>query len=521
MNNNKRQNSILTLVAIALLVAGCNQADSPESASPPDVAPATKAAYPVDQVEFQKNGFMSDPDAKLLIENAKRSAALQVYLWSLPRVLMEVARIGNREMGVGPLTMPVTEDGLKPSTVIPTANQSTIYMILNTDFDGEPLVIEFPENALGYINDGWQRSLYDGIPDGKKAKPIFIVPLNYDGEIPSEDDYTILRPNTAGGLFLARGLITPEEGSKERAVAEIKTSKIYYYKNRNNIPEQKFVNWSEEPYRNMNVFDFPRGISYWQVLNDVVQKDLVDDENRAMYGLTQFLGIEKGKPFDPSPEMRELLTKMEDVAYKTAHAIGFSEYYAPRYYENGTDWTRIFLVPLDPEDARTGSREVFDYRNYLGVYQRAHFAQNAQSTSPLAAMKFVGSGSQYLYSHGDNDHNTLDGAETYRLHVPANVPAKNFWSITLYDPISRSMLQGTGSDNVTIDSNNKLITNADGSYDLFVGPDDSKIPEMYRGTPNFAATNPDKGLMVYFRFFGPLEPFFDKTWQLESFEKIK
>ncbi len=499
---------IIRIIAIMLAVPGAALAQ-------------TKAVYPVDKIEFQKNGYVSDADAKLLIESAKRSAALQVYIWSLPRILMEKARIGNRVMGVDTLTMPVAEDTLKTSTIIATANQSTIYMIVWVDFDIEPLVIEYPENALGYINDGWQRSLYDGIPDGKKSKLIFIVPLNYEGEIPPESDYTILRPKTATGLFLARGLTTPEEGSKERAVAEIKKSKIYYYKDRNKIPKQKFVNWSEEPYRNMDLFGYPRGMKYWELLNEVVQKDLVNNEDRAMYGLIQFLGIEKGKPFKPSREMVELLTKMEDVGYKTVHAVGFSNYFAPRYYDNGTDWTRIFLVPLDPEDARKGSREVFDYKNYLGVYQRAHFAQNAQSTSPLAAKKFVGSGSQYLYSHSDSDHNTLDGAETYRLHLPANVPAKNFWSITLYDPISRSMLQGTGSDDVTIDSNEKLIQNADGSYDLFVGPDDSKTPAEYRGTPNFAATNPDKGLMVYFRFFGPLEPFFDRSWQLESFEKIK
>jgi hypothetical protein len=236
MKNRKLTKSILVLVAIAVLsvlVPACTTSDQ------------TKAVYPIDKIEFQKNGFMSDGDAKLLIENAKRSAALQVYLWSLPRISMEQMKIANREMGIDTLTMPVTEDILKPSTVIATANQilkpstviatanqSTIYLILAIDCDGEPLVIEYPDNALGYIDDGWQRSLYDGIPDGTKAKPIFIVPLNYEGEIPSESEYTILRPKTATGIFLARGMITPEEGSKERAVAEIKTSKIYYYKDR-------------------------------------------------------------------------------------------------------------------------------------------------------------------------------------------------------------------------------------------------------------------------------------------------
>ncbi len=508
--NARNLTALVTLVALALslqMLVGCSPAER-ESTAIEDI-------YVVDRVEFQKNGYMSDPDARLLIENAKRSAALQVYIWSLPRISMEQVRISNREFGVNTLTIPITEDYLKPSSIVATGNQSTIYTVLALDFDSEPLVIEFPVNGSGYIDDGWQRSLYDGIPDGKPSKPIFIVPVNYEGEIPSENNYTILRPKTAMGIFLARGL-----GEKEQAIAELKKSRIYFYKDRNNIPERKFVNWSAEPYRNMRIFDIPRGMEYWEVLNDVVQSDLINDEDRAMYGLMQYLGIEKGKEFNPSPEMVKLLTEMEDVSYKTVHAIGFSNYFAPRYYDNGTDWTRIFLVPLDPEDARKGSREVFDYKNYLGVYQRAHFAQNAQTTSPLVAMAFVGKGSQYLYSHSDGDHNTLNGAETYKLHVPANVPAKDFWSLTLYDPISRSLLQGAGSDDVTIDSYEDLIQNEDGSWDLFVGPDDSKIPAKFKGTPNFSATNPNKGLMVYFRFFGPLEPFFDRTWQLENFEKI-
>jgi hypothetical protein len=208
-----KTNSIMALVAIAalsVLVPACTTSEQ------------NKAEYPVDKIEFQKNGFMSDADAKLLIGNAKRSAALQVYLWSLPRISMEQMKIANREMGINTLTMPVTEDILKPSTIIATANQSTIYLILGIDFDTEPLVIEYPNNALGYIDDGWQRSLYDGIPDGTKAKPIFIVPLNYKGEIPSESEYTILRPKTATGIFLARGMITLKKDLKSEQLPKLK-----------------------------------------------------------------------------------------------------------------------------------------------------------------------------------------------------------------------------------------------------------------------------------------------------------
>ena len=205
------------------------------------------------------------------------------------RISGEQMVIANREMGVDTLTFPITEDYMKPSTIIATANQSTIYGVVGLDFDGEPLVIEYPEKGLGYIDDGWQRSLYDGIPDGKPSNPVFIVPLNYDGEIPSEDDYTIIRPKTATGVLLVRGL-----GSKEQAIPVLKKTRIYYYRDRKNIPEQKFVNWSAEPYRNMRYFDIPRGMKYWEVLKDVVQKDLVNDEDRAMYGLMQFIGLEIG-----------------------------------------------------------------------------------------------------------------------------------------------------------------------------------------------------------------------------------
>jgi hypothetical protein len=77
MKNRRLTKSIVALVAIAVLTV------------PGMVFAQTKAEYPVDKIEFQKNGFMSDGDAKLPVENAKRGAALQVYLWSLPRISME------------------------------------------------------------------------------------------------------------------------------------------------------------------------------------------------------------------------------------------------------------------------------------------------------------------------------------------------------------------------------------------------------------------------------------------------
>jgi hypothetical protein len=35
----------------------------------------------------------------------------------------------------------------------------------------------------------------------------------------------------------------------------------------------------------------------------------------------------------------------------------------------------------------------------------------------------------------------VNGAKNYRVRIPANVPAKDFWSVVLYDPQTRSELQ--------------------------------------------------------------------------------
>ena len=41
----------------------------------------------------------------------------------------------------------------------------------------------------------------------------------------------------------------------------------------------------------------------------------------------------------------------------------------------------------------------------------------------------------------DADKNDLDGAKTYKVALPPNIPQGKFWSFTLYDNQTRSMLE--------------------------------------------------------------------------------
>jgi hypothetical protein len=136
--------------------------------------------------------------------------------------------------------------------------------------------------------------------------------------------------------------------------------------------------------------------------------------------------------------------------------------------------------------------------------------------TPAMALKMVGIGSQYAVAALDSEDNYLDGAKSYKLNIPANPPAKNFWSITAYDTQTRSMLQ-TDQQFPAIGSNSAGIQkNADGSYDLYFGP---KAPSGKES--NWVQTVPGKGWFTILRLYGPLEPWFNKTWQPGDIALVK
>jgi hypothetical protein len=124
--------------------------------------------------------------------------------------------------------------------------------------------------------------------------------------------------------------------------------------------------------------------------------------------------------------------------------------------------------------------------------------------SPAMVEKHVGAGSQYLWTPRDAAGAYLDGARDYRLHIPPDIPAKNFWSVVAYDADSRSLLR-SGQPYPTVSTN--PLVNPDGSIDIHFGP------QPPGGGANWIQTVADKGWFTLFRFYGPLQPFFDKTWK--------
>ena len=88
------------------------------------------------------------------------------------------------------------------------------------------------------------------------------------------------------------------------------------------------------------------------------------------------------------------------------------------------------------------------------------------------------------------------------------IPVKDFWSVIVYDTQTRSMLQ-TDQQAPSVSSQDKgLKVSSDGSVDVWFGP---TAPEGKEN--NWVQTIPGKGWFMILRLYGPLEPFFNKTWR--------
>lgn len=453
--------------------------------------------------EFQfKGGYPVGDTAERLFEAQKLNRAIEVYLTQMMAVSEIATRQGLRAFGAKtPQQVVIWEDLMDAGTVLLTANTETVYAIAHLDLktDG-PTVVEAPPKMLGFLQDGVQRYVADigplG-PDKGQGGKFLVLPPGYQGEEPK--GYFVARSPTYSLTFAVRGF--QENGSTAPAVALMKQIRIYPLAKAGAAPTMQFLNGSHQKIDSL----FPDNDRFFDLLALLVEEEPTESFGPLERFQMQAIGIEKGKPFKPDAKTRALLAEAARVGGAMARANTFASQAADVFYYPDRKWQGI-LPGNDYTFAREGVPQV-DARNNL-YYMAA-------GNSPAMMAKNVGQGSQYLWTYRDAAGEWLDGAQSYRLRVPANPPIKNFWSVVVYDALSRSELQNS-QKLPSVSQYSGPAKNADGSIDIFFGP---KMPPGQE--KNWIQTLPDRGWFPIFRFYSPVEAYFDKSWKLNDIEKEK
>lgn len=452
------------------------------------------------------DGVPTDATVATVYDNLDRMRGMEVFLDNVGAVSMYSVRKGLADAGAeGANRIALFEQLLDSQTLVVTANTSTLYAYTYTDLakDG-PTVIDIPPGMLGFLNDAWQRFVGNmGVtgPDKGKGGKYLVVPPGYTGEIP--EGYFLLRPATNRNFMFLRGSIAT---GLEPAVENI-TSKLRVYplKDAANPAATEFVNMSNKAFNTVFASDF----SYFENLNEIVQEEPIDAISPEVRGAIASIGIVKGQPFAPDDRMKTLLTEAATLADATSRAIT----YHPRI-----DGVRIY--PDDPNSvwstAFANKNTSFEADGTMGLDARVLYYFNAGGVTPAMATSHAGEGSDYALALLDANKQAFDGAKTYKLHLPKDVPVNDFWAVTIYDTQTRSQLQ-TSQQFPTIGSQTKGMTaNADGSYDVYFAPE---APEGKQG--NWLQTVPGKSWFTILRMYGPLEPWINKTWRPGEIEMVQ
>ena len=488
------------------------------------------------------DGVPSAETADLVFDHLDFVHALNVFLNGYAGASTVAMLKGFQEAGVGYNEILIFSELMGSESLFLTANADTVYFLGIVDLTSGPMVVDTPPQALALFDDMWFQWIVDfGLPgpDRGEGGRFLLVPPGYDGPLP-DSGYHVRHSRTTRALLLGRSFMVDDDPTP--TVELIKsTLKLYPYARGGvgtsiatlleghvqpdppaDIPDTTFVEGSGKAFNTIP----PTGVAFYELLNELVQAEPAGTTDIELMGQLAAIGIVKGEPFEPDERKRRILEQAAAVGSATSRALVFdaraSEGFA--YYGDGSAWfTNLFVGGYNFEtppplvtkkgitpNPATGARK---------LHSRTAFFYGYTGITPAMCMRLTGVGSQYLIATQDADGSRLDGARTYRVTLPPDIPAARFWSFTLYDTETRSMLQTpqryprAGSQSYPTPA---ATANADGSTTITFGPEQpSDSPEG-----NWIQTTAGKGWFVALRLYSPLAAFFDKSWRPSEIEVV-
>jgi hypothetical protein len=448
------------------------------------------------------DGFPDDATVAVLRDNLDFQRAVQAYLAVLPAASLAAQRRGFRAFGADNGTVLLFDSLLDARSLFLTLNTETVYAFAWLGTRGGPVVLECPPAMLGMVNDVWGRYVADigvGGPDQGRGGEYLLLPPGYDGHVP--DGFHVVRSPTYNNLCFLRGFLV--DGDPAPAAATIRGRlRIYPLSEAARPRPTHIVDVSGVPFSTIA----PQDASCFELVHELIEEEPADAIDAETLGLLASLGIAKGHRFAPDERLRAILAEAALVGAATARANAYRTRLEAAFLYPGSAWCTPFVG---------GSHEFLqDHARLLDARSFMYF--HAFGVSPSMTVRHVGAGSVLAAAFVDATGRPLDGGRRYRLHLPPDIPARQFWSLVLYDTQTRSMLQTDQRFPSTGSQRAGLHVSGDGSVDIEFGP---AAPEGGESA-NWLQTMPQKGWSTILRLYGPLQAFFDGSWRPGEIEPV-
>ena len=446
-------------------------------------------------------GFTAEELSRRTIERR----AVEAAIWGMPIVnfdSMRQAFFHDANGAYGDILFWSRPGNWKLQVLTPNTTVRYVLSFVNTNQAG-PVVLELPATGdaalMGTIVDAWQIPVTDiglaGVDQGKGGKYL-LLPPGHQVAVPSG---YIAIPMKTFNSFVGVRLITKseDEATVQKAISYMKHIRIYPLSKSAAPPQSKYVDMVDAIWDTVPRFDE----SFYANLARMLNEEPVQPRDSAIMGMLPSIGIEKGRDFKPDEATLAALKSGAEEAH--AWLMNRLVTLGSPYWPN-SKWD----IPVPPSAVK--SEFTWETDGILDVD-----ARGTGFYSFFCPPKKTGVGQSYLATFVDATGQRLHGGETYRLRVSADVPVRQFWSVTIYSHATAALIRNVSRP--SLDSyDQKAKRNADGSMDVYFGP---RAPEGMEA--NWIPTVGGSDWFAYFRLYGPEQRFFDKTWKLSDIQPMK
>ncbi|MNJ15443.1 hypothetical protein D3C77_96910 [compost metagenome] len=463
------------------------------------------------QEGMETQGGQPPPGSRSSIQDfdyqIKYQRAFEAVLWNMPAIAIYSFRraafdnLGVKDNDIIAYSAPAT-----PKLEAITANSSTPYITAFTDLQKGPVVLELPAaseegSVYGQVVDAWQLTIADvgpsGLDKGKGGKLLF-TPPGYTGEVPAGYIHV---PSPNYRIALAFRSVRAPGKSAADAYQYAKQLRMYYLAEASHPPQQRFIDPIDKVYPTLPFYDE----RHFADMHAVMSVEPARPQDKVMIGMLRSLGIEKSKPFAPDEVTKKAMRQAAIDAW----------FYLQHWFDNLPKdklyWPDRHYASLLMTDEN--KRFSFEYADSIDLIGRAAeyfwctYMPKALSDSPAT---------QYLMAMADKNGKPLDAGQNYKIDVPAQMPVKQFWALTVYNRDTMSFIY-SDTNRTTLSSYDldAMKKNADGSVTIYVGP---KAPA---GLDSNWIPTAGKRPLPAMRFYGGTEALNDKSFKLPDFERVE